>query len=104
MEYVCNSTSAVAFVTVDYYSSKCHLNEIVYNSFDFHLFTIISFIFIYIIFTFLLFYIYVIIKYYLLTKRLLTPEGNALIAIHPEGYWQALVQAGNPFANLFGRR
>lgn len=104
MDYNCYSSSAVAFVTVDYYNSTCSINSLTYTSVNFHLFTIISYIFIYIITTFLIFYSFITYKYIKLLLSVMTPERNALIAIHPDGYWQALVQAGNPFANMFGRR
>jgi hypothetical protein len=103
MEYICHSKEIDAYVEVNYYNSTCVLNEVVYISYNFHLFNIISFIFIYIIFTFIIFYLYITYKYYKMLIAVMTPERNALIAIHPNGYWQTLVQAGNPFRNMFNR-
>jgi hypothetical protein len=102
MDYYCEQEKQKVLVTVFYYNSTCVLKEIIYDrTFSFSLFQIITYIILYIFIISVFIFIFLTIKYVLRLRNLLNPERNALIAIHPDGYWNTLVQENNPFRNMF---
>jgi hypothetical protein len=104
--HFCNHTDGSwAQVRLKYFTEDCVIERYIYTDppRNFHFtFSFIYYIVSYIFFTYFLFYSIFSIRYWFKLRRTFTPEGDSLFTRHPDGYWQALVQVGNPFQRLFG--
>jgi hypothetical protein len=103
--HMCNATDGNwAYVAVHYYSDNCTLLR--YNYTDPHssLHLVFLFQYIYYLIYFLVTFLFFPLLIYYLCRRMsryISPEGDALLARHPDGYWANQFGDNAPFGNFF---
>lgn len=105
--YLCNSTdSSWALIELSY-TGECTLEE--YKFLDsYHMPLILFYIYFisYYIFIFFLLPLFIFVLYLWLKQkfqRFVSPEGDALITRHPDGYWANAVAENAPFGQFLRR-
>jgi hypothetical protein len=106
--HMCNASNGDwAYVSLYYYSTNCTLIRYDYQDpyrvpiFFFYFYFISYYIVIFLLFPLFFFLFYFWLKSKIV--RFVSPEGDALIARHPDGYWANAVADNAPFGQFLRR-